>query len=174
VSTIEKIQDGSVNEVTEVREQPHRPGPEHKRLQVFVGKWHMEGQQYDGPFGPAAKVTAVKTYEWLTGGFFVVHRLDGRLGDHEMACIEIIGQDASSQSYVTHTFYNDGNTKVWQVREVGGTWTSTADWQKADESLNVRCTTVFTDAGQTMTAHWEYSSDGSNWQPFMDVKATKV
>lgn len=84
-------------------EQPPKPGPEHRRLDVFVGKWNMEGQQYDGPVGPAAKITAVDTYEWLTGGFFLVHRCEGRVGDSEAACIEIISHDVSSQSYPTHS-----------------------------------------------------------------------
>ena len=55
-------------------EQPSQPGIEHRRLDVFVGKWNMQGQQYDGVIGPAAKITAVETYEWLTGGFFLVSR----------------------------------------------------------------------------------------------------
>lgn len=172
--TTETIQDTSVNEAIDSGEQPRGPGPDHKRLEIFVGTWHMEGQQYAGQFGPAAKVTAVNTYEWLTGGFFLVHRLEGHMDDHDMACIEIIGHDASSQSYPTHAFYNDGNAKVWQLRERGGTWTLTGDWQKAGESLNVRCTTVFSDADHTMTANWDYSIDGSNWQRFMDAKATKA
>jgi ketosteroid isomerase-like protein len=44
----------------------------------------------------------------------------------------------------------------------------------ADKSLKVRCTTVFSDAGKTMTGKWEYSSDGSKWQTFWDVRATKA
>ena len=174
--TTENVQDVRVNTATKNEEQPRRPGPDHEHLEVFVGKWQMDGLQYDSPFGPAAAVSAVRHYEWLTGGFFLVHRLEGRLGDHEMACLEIIGHDGSSQTYRAHTFYNDGHTKVWQVRESDGTWTSTADWEKAGESLHVRCTTVFSDAGNTMTAHWEYAndSDRSTWQPFMGATATKT
>ena len=44
----------------------------------------------------------------------------------------------------------------------------------ADKSLKVRCKTVFSDAGSTMTGKWEYSSAGSKWQTFWDVKATKA
>lgn len=55
-------------------------GPEHKRLEVFVGKWNQEGRAYDSPFGSAADISAVETFEWLTGGLFLVHRLEGQLG----------------------------------------------------------------------------------------------
>lgn len=143
-------------------------------MDVFVGKWNMEGQQYEGLIGPAAKITAVNSYEWLTGGFFLVHRFDGRVGDGEAACIEIIGRDASSQSYPTHSLYNNGITNEWQARERDGIWTLTGEWQMADKSLKVRCTTVFNDDGNTMKGKWEHSSDGSTWQTFWDVEATRA
>jgi hypothetical protein len=154
--------------------QPGKPGPEHRRLDVFVGKWKMEGRQYESPFGPAAKLTAVETYEWLPGGFFLVHHFEGRMDDQEMACIEIIGHDASSQSYPFHSFYNDGKTNEWQARERDGVWILTGDWQTTDKASKVRCTTVFSDAGNTRTGKWERSSDGSQWQTFWDVEATKI
>ena len=37
-------------------------------LEPLVGKWHTEGQQYEGPLGPAAPFVAVETFEWLDGG----------------------------------------------------------------------------------------------------------
>lgn len=60
---------------------------------MFVGKWNLEGRQLEGIVGPAAKVAAVQTYEWLTGGFFLIHRFEGRVGNGEAACIEIIAYD---------------------------------------------------------------------------------
>ena len=158
----------------QAQEQPPKPGPEHKRLDVFSGKWKMEGQQYESPFGPAAELTAVETYVWLPGELFLIHRFEGRMDDQQMACIEIIGYDPSSQSYPFHSFYNDGKTNVWQVRERAGTWTLTGDWQTSGKSQQVRCTIVFSDAGNTRTGKWERSSDGSKWETFWDVKATKA
>ena len=154
--------------------QPHNPGPEYRRLDVFVGEWQITGQQYGSPFGPAAKLTAVEAFEWLPGGFFLVHRFEGLIDDQVMACIEIIGHDASSQSYVFHSFYNDSKTNEWQARERDGVWTLSGDWQTEGKSSKVRCTTVFSDSGKTRTAKWERSSDGSNWDTFWDVKATKA
>lgn len=100
----------------QVPKQPSTPGPMYRRLDIFLGNWNMEGQQYEGLIGPAAKINAMETYEWLTGRFFLIHRFEGRVGDAEAACIEIIGHDASSQSYPTHSFYNNGITKEWQAR----------------------------------------------------------
>lgn len=158
----------------EVSEQPLKPGPELRRLDRFVGTWNMEGRQYDGPFGPAAKISAVETYEWLIGGFFLVHRLGGRLDSAEIACVEIIGYDDSTQSYTRYSFYSNGKTNQWQEREGDGTWTLVGYSQIQGGTLKVRCTTVFQDSGTQMTGKWEYSSDGSNWQTFWDVTATKA
>jgi hypothetical protein len=148
-------------------------GAQHERLDIFVGRWNTKGQQYEGPVGPAAKITAVEAFEWLTGGFFLVHRFEGRVGDGEAACIEIIGPDAGGGSYRVHSFYNNGITNQWQSRERDGTWTLTGDWPMEGQSMKVRCTIVFSDAGDTMTGKWEHSSDGSSWRTFWDVKATK-
>lgn len=159
---------------SESSEPPQNPGPELSRLDIFVGTWKMEGQQYDGPFGPAAKITAVETYEWLIGGFFLVHRLGGRLEAAEMACVDIIGYDDSTQCYTRYSFYSNGKTNQWQEGEVDGNWTLVGDSQIEGKTLKVRCTTVFNDSATQMDAKWECSSDGSNWQTFWDVKATKA
>jgi hypothetical protein len=89
------------------RSQSSKPGAGHQRLTVFVGTWNRDGLQCEGPVGPAAKIRAVETYEWLPGEFFLVHRFEGRVGEGEAGCIEIIGYDAQSQNYPTHTFYSN-------------------------------------------------------------------
>ena len=57
--------------------QSPKPGAGHQRLNVFVGTWHTEGQQCEGPIGPAANIRAVETYEWLPGEFFLVNASRG-------------------------------------------------------------------------------------------------
>jgi hypothetical protein len=154
--------------------QPSTRGPEHKRLEVFVGKWKTDGNAYDGPFGSAATISAEETYEWLPGGLFLIHRLQGHLGDDQMACIEIIGYDTSSETYLVRSFYNDGTRNVWQLRERDGIWTFSGDWKTNRQTLHVRCTAAFKDAGRTLTGEWEYSGDGSSWQRFWDTTLMRV
>lgn len=161
------------SKAAQISMQQPEPGPGYRRLDAFVGKWSIKGQQYHGPFGPAAEITAVETYEWLVGGFFLIHRFGGRLGSAEIACIEIIGYDDSSRSYPRYSFYSNGKTNEWQGREGDGAWTLIGDSLMEGTSLKVRCTNVFSDSGKKMTAKWDYSSDGSNWQTFWDVESTK-
>jgi hypothetical protein len=151
-----------------------KPGAGHQRLNVFVGTWDTEGHQCESSVGPAAKIRAVETYQWLPGEFFLVHRFEGQVRDSAAGCIEIVGYDAQSQSYPTHTFYNNGLANEWRSHERDGTWTLAGDWHMQAKSVKVRCTTAFSDAGHTMRSKWEQSSDGSSWETFWDVKASKV
>ena len=154
--------------------EPPKPGPGHQRLNEFVGQWHTEGQQHEGPVGPAARTSAVETYEWLTGGLFLIHRFQGRVGDNDAACIEVIGHDAQTQTYPIHTFYNNGIAQQWESRESDGIWTLTGDWQIKGQAMKVRLTTVFSDDGSIMTGKWEFSQDGSSWNTFWDVIARRA
>lgn len=151
-----------------------KPEPAVKHLEVFIGRWITEGQQYEGAVGPAAKITAVETFEWLEDDFFLIHRFDGRVGSSKAACIEIIGYNAQNRNYPTHIFYNNGLINKWQYHESDSTWTLTGDWDMAGKSMKARCTIRFSDGGESMVGKWEHSSDGSKWQAFWDVKATKV
>lgn len=141
---------------------------------MFVGKWNLEGRQLEGIVGPAAKVAAVQTYEWLTGGFFLIHRFEGRVGNGEAACIEIIAYDPTLQHYIMRTFFNDGRMNEWQAFVDDNVWLQTGDWEMRGKSMKIRCTTELSDDGNTITSKWEHSSDGSTWQTFWDVRATKV
>lgn len=40
-----------------------QPGPEQQRLNVFVGQWKTEGQQYKSEDGETASITASETYD---------------------------------------------------------------------------------------------------------------
>jgi hypothetical protein len=50
--------------------QPPKPGPEHKPLGYFVGKWESEGEMKPGLFGPGGKMTSSETCEWFAGKTF--------------------------------------------------------------------------------------------------------
>ena len=154
-------------------QQSSKPVAGHQRLNKFVGQWDMEGQQLAGPFGSSAKITAVETFEWLEGEFFLICRFDGRVGSATANCIEIIGHDASTESYPSHSYYDNGITREWSSHERNGVWVRTGDQEIEGQAMQVKCTTTFADSGNTRTDKWECSRDGLNWQTFWDVRATK-
>ena len=56
-------------------------GPEHDRLQDFIGRWLTVGQTVAGPEMPSVPIFASDVYEWMPGRFFVLHTAYGRIGD---------------------------------------------------------------------------------------------
>lgn len=150
------------------------PTAAHERLHALIGAWHTEGRQIDGPIGREAKITAVDTYEWLTGHMFVVHRFEGMVGDLPAACIEIIGYDEANDRYPVNTFYNNGITRSWQLRDDDGNWKLEGNWEIEGRVAPVRCTVNLADNDGTMRSRWECCQDDTNWIAFWELEATKV
>jgi hypothetical protein len=149
-------------------------GAEHKRLGIFVGDWNVAGLQRESRVGPAAEIAGTERFEWLAGGFFLVHHFDCRVGGAQAACIEVTGYDPATGSYPTHTYYNDGRSAQWQLTLWDDIWVISGEWPIGGETAQVRCTVEFGDEGNTRTAKWESSSDGANWETFWEVKATRA
>ena len=47
-----------------------------KRLEVIVDEWSEERQAFKSTCCPAARVTAVETFEWMPGELFILHSLE--------------------------------------------------------------------------------------------------
>ena len=141
-------------------------GPEHRRLSVFVGRWAAEGRTESGPAGTSENMTHQHTYEWLPGGFHLLHRWAGYIGSHQNKGVEIIGYDPSAGAYEVHFFDSDGWTRVYQARARDRVWTFTG--------TRDRCSILFGDDGGTMITHWDRSRNGMTWEPLCDVRAVRI
>jgi hypothetical protein len=115
---------------------------------------------------PAAKILTSDVYDWVPGGFFVLHTAYGRLGDLDVGGVELIGYDAKRGVYTSHFFDSQGNVTVDDLIYEDGTWT----WQ----GDRVRTFGEFSDDGKTQRARHENSDDGVEWRPSMDVTLRKV
>src|SRR5687768_9428808 len=134
------------NSGAQVSQYPPKPDPALKLLDAFVGKWNTEGQIKESPFGPAGKLIGTDTYEWLASGFFLIHRVDVRMGDQKNESIEMISYDASSNTYPMHSFDSQGNSIVMQARITGDTWTFTGE--------SMRFTGAFSKDGKSISGKW--------------------
>ena len=54
-----------------------KPGPDHKKLDIFAGSWTLDGDMKPGSMGPGGKMTENEKCEWMDGDFFL--RLPYRL-----------------------------------------------------------------------------------------------
>jgi Protein of unknown function (DUF1579) len=148
--------------VTEPRERPH----ELDQLEVFIGRWMTEGETVADPSAPTMTIVASDVYEWLPGGYFVMHPAYGRIGTTGVGGVEIIGFDPATRLFQCVFFDSQGNTTRQTLSCRDGVWT----WL----GVHARCTGVFTDDGKTLTARHERSNDGVHWQASMNVVLRKI
>jgi hypothetical protein len=145
---------------------PARPGLEHRKLDVFVGKWINQGHTVARDGVPPTEILTSDIYEWVPGGFFLIHTAYGRIGEHGVGGIEIISYDPAAGSYISRFFDSQGNASTSRLTEKDGRWTWT------DE--HTRTTATFSQDGTVQTAHHESSGDGTTWTSSMDVTLYRI
>jgi hypothetical protein len=153
-------------------DQPHVQRDETRRLEVFVGKWNTEGVVVTNVDTSDNKIVATDTYEWLPGKYSIIHYADSSVGGEKINAIEIIGYDPSRKAYFGPFFDSQGGAGWEEITFEGNTWT----W-RGENVMGVRyhrCKAIFSEDGNVLNARHEQSGDGVNWQPWMDVKLTKI
>lgn len=144
------------------------PGPEQRRLEPLVGRWKTEGWTRETPAAEAQRIDAFDTYEWLHGGFALLHLVDARVGDAKVDGAEIIGYDPERALYVTQYFGSDGPNAYEAELDAQG---DAVVWRM--RSANDRFTGTFDDDLEVITGHWELLDGGGSWRPWMDITLTK-
>ncbi|MCL5745808.1 MAG: DUF1579 domain-containing protein [Acidobacteria bacterium] len=146
-------------------DQP-KPGPEQKKLEMFVGSWTYEGAAEATPFWPAGKYRGKMTARMVLRGFFLESRAEdkGETG-YIYQNVVLRGYDAVTKTYSTRGFENDGSGFSESMTLNGTTWTSTGT--KTDNKGKVyrtRNVTTFSPDGRSFTEEGEYSADeGKTW-----------
>jgi hypothetical protein len=141
-------------------------GTEHKRLEVLIGRWKTKGRTREMPGAAATEIDAVDRYEWLPGGFGLLHVVDARVGDVKVEGAEIIGYDSNRGAYVTLSVGSDGSVPyeaTLNEESDGLTWRM--------RSQTTRFTGIFNQDGE-ITGYWELLS-GGEWRPWMDITLTR-
>jgi Protein of unknown function (DUF1579) len=157
------------------------PSPQIQRLGALVGRWRSEGHIVGEVSVP---ITGTDIYEWLPGGFFLVHRVDVVIGQRPVQALELIGEyDPTTDSFTARAYDNLGNVTVMRARVddqgvwrfAGGSDVAPVAWPlSADASGAARSTLTVNADRSGMTARWERSDDGARWQPWMDMTFTRM
>lgn len=141
-------------------------GPQHERLNVWVGRWINQGQMVLADGAPGMTITTSDVYEWLPGGFFIMHTAYGRIGDFGVGGAEIIGYDEASGGYQSHFYDSQGNVTAHRLNVRGDVWTYQGE--------TTRSTVKFSDGNRIQTVLHERTDDGKNYAASMKVTLTKV
>jgi hypothetical protein len=151
----------------------------HERLWAIAGDWATSGHVVEDPPVP---VSGSDVYEVLPGGYFLVHHVDVTVGAQEVRAIEIIGERASqADTYLARSYDNQGNTEVMALtiddngvfHFSGGPEIAPAAQPVNAPTARVRSTLTIGPDGNSMTALWERSQDGTTWDRWMDMTFTR-
>jgi hypothetical protein len=143
-----------------------KPGPEHARLEAFVGKWINEGESVASSDGPTMNIVTSDVYEWIPGRFAVLHTAYGRIGDLDVGGVEILGYDAESGKYTSHFFDSQGHVTVNELIYDDGKWIWSGE--------RIRTTSELSDGGKVQRSLHEQSEDGVEWRLAMNVTLRRV
>jgi hypothetical protein len=147
------------------------PSPELDRLNVFVGKWHVEGvsfreeQTEKNILSGAAAWVSDDSYEWMSGNYFLVHRWTTTNGNRAVRGMEVLGYDVNRQEFFSRVFDKSGNATRYKVVVEGETWLF------AEPSTRYKV--VFTNEGRQMNINWEWRQEGGDWFPWSNRIAIK-
>ena len=156
-------------------QQAPTPGPEHKKLGYFVGKWTTEGEIKASPMGPAGKVTSTDDCQWFDGGFAVICHSTGTTPAGPSKSVGIMGYSTEEKVY---TYYGMDNsamamTSVPRGTVEGDTWTYTDESLMGGQKVKSRVT-LKTLSPTAYTFTMEIQGPDGKWAPMMEAKSTKA
>ena len=156
--------------------QAPKPGPEHKKLGVFLGSWSVDGEfkPGNGYGSPAGKTSVVERYQWMPGEFFLQMNRDGKGPAGEIKHMIIFGYDSVAKRHMG-TWYEliGGGTIPATLTNTGNTWLwSGTGHTSQGKAFQERCTVAVV-PNASYTVKCETSADGKTWSSSFEGKGTK-
>jgi len=156
-------------------QQPPKPGPDHKWMDYFRGRWTGEGEVKASPIGPAGKFTFTEDGEWAPGGFFLLMHWEWKGPEGQAKGLTVMGYNAGKKMYFSRTFdFTGGGATSVEGPVEGDTWTGTSPEFKRDGKLMKTRYVNKRLSPTSFSFKMEYSTEGGPWSTYMEGKATKT
>ena len=143
-----------------------KPTAKHRALDVLAGKWITQGRIRATDDAAPSEMRAIDRYEWLPGGFFLLHKVDALISDTVSQSIGVIGYYAAQACYVTRSYDDQGTSDGFTARREGRAWSIDGEM--------VRFRGAFDVGGSVLAGTWEQRSAKRRWSPWMDIELQKV
>ena len=152
-----------------IRSKSPQPNPALRDLEVLIGTWEMELS--NAAFLPdrSATVKGEASFQWLEHGAFLIMRMGGDPSNSPGA-IWLINRDESSPVY--KVFYYD-DRKVSRIYEMSFSDNLWKLWRQS-QNFSQRFEGKFSKDGNKISAKWEKSEDGQNWQHDFDITYSRM
>jgi len=148
---------------------PPKPGPEHKKLEYFVGNWTVESEIKANEFVPAGKTVGTEIGTLGPGGFYVESRAEGQFGTR----LAIIAYDSHAKVYTSYYASSLGLVGTATGTVNGNTWTWMVEDKYAGQSVKGR-TTNTTLSPTEYAFKYEMADGKGGYTTILEGKATKV
>ena len=152
--------------------QPPKPAPELKKLDMFVGSWTLDGTMKPGMMGPGGSMTESEKCEWMDGDFYVVCHSDYKSSMGSGVGLSVMGYSAEDKAYTYREFNSFGEFDDSRGTVDGDTWTWTNEEKMDKMTMKGRFIIKITSA-TSYNFIFDMSQDGTKWSTVMDGKATK-
>jgi hypothetical protein len=150
--------------------EPPKPGPEHKKLEYFLGTWKVESEIKANPYMPAGKSVMTGTYALGPGGFSVEYRGEG---ENYPTTHGIMAYDSHAKVYTQLYASSAGLVGGGTATVDGNTWT----WMLEDKWLGKAAkgrTTVTLKSASLFTVKYEMLDANGSYVTLTEGTATKV
>lgn len=152
---------------------PPKPGPEHKKLEVFVGKWSLESNVKASPFGPAGKNTGTEVAELGPGGFTIILHDDVKATGGMVKAVSILGYDPQAKNYTYYGVDSMGMVGSGKGTVTGNAWNWTTETKMAGKIVKGRVAIAVTSPTE-YTFKFELADDKGAYSTIEEGKATKA
>jgi Protein of unknown function (DUF1579) len=146
-----------------------KPGPEHKKLEYFLGTWKVETEIKANEYVPAGKGVTTATVILGPGGFCVESRAEGQIPRTDA----IIAYDSDAKVYTEFYASSAGLVGSGTGTVNGNTWTWMLEDKVFGKAAKGRTTITILSASQ-YTSKYEMLDANGRYVTLTEGTATKV
>jgi hypothetical protein len=146
-----------------------KPGPEHKKLEYFLGKWTVESEIKANGYAPAGKGVTTETYTLEPGGFYIERLAEGQIP----RTFGIIAYDSHAKVYTSYYASGAGLVGTGTGTVDGNTWTWMVEDKFAGRAVKGRTTLTMLSPTE-YTSKYEMDDGKGGYTTIVEGKATKV
>jgi len=136
-----------------------------RKLAFLVGTWDTTGATRATGAAAAQALRATDAYEWMPGGFFLIHHADALIGHQRSHVMEVFGYDPAMQSIVSRSFDDQGKSEGFIIGLKGRRWTIRGDDARFEGDVGKDFSVI--------EGTWELRGDDGGWAPWMDIRLAK-
>ena len=148
---------------------PPKPGPEHKKLEYFLGRWTVESEIKANGYVPAGKTVSTETGTLGLGGFYVESRVEGGQLPTRLA---IMAYDSHAKVYTSYYASSVGLVGTATGSLNGNTWTWMEEDKFAGDAIKGRTTITMLSPTQ-YTMKYEMADEKGGYTTILEGRATK-